>query len=276
MHGTILRYPGSKHTIADKIISLFPDNYKNMTYLEPFFGSGVVFFRKIPSIVETVNDLNGEVYNLFLQIRENSNELARLIEYTPWSRQEYEESFFRNGSNLENARKFLVRCWFSIGAESFYRTGWRHNIKNNNGGISAFGKLPSLIHEASSRLRPKLGNCVQIENKNAFVLIEKYNRENVLMYLDPPYVLNSRRGKRIYTNEFSHDDHIRLCELINKSQAKIILSGYENDIYNTHLKNFNKTSAYSYDGKGNRRLEILWTNYYATKELFDEFEEIAS
>jgi hypothetical protein len=44
-----------------------------MTYLEPFFGSGSVFFRKIPSIIETLNDVDDEIYNLFLQIRNNSD-----------------------------------------------------------------------------------------------------------------------------------------------------------------------------------------------------------
>jgi len=62
---SILKYPGSKNTIANKIISLFPDDYRNMTYIEPFFGSGSVFFKKAPSIVETINDLNKDIYNFF-------------------------------------------------------------------------------------------------------------------------------------------------------------------------------------------------------------------
>ena len=109
MNGVILKYPGSKNKIADKIISLFPDDYQNMTYIEPFFGSGTVFFRKVASIIETINDLDGGVYNFFYQVRENGDELARLIENTPWSRQEYEESFIKTGSDIENARRFLVQ-----------------------------------------------------------------------------------------------------------------------------------------------------------------------
>ena len=62
---TVLKYPGAKNRIAGTIIGLFPDGYRNMTYVEPFFGSGAVFFRKAPSAVETVNDLSGDVYNLF-------------------------------------------------------------------------------------------------------------------------------------------------------------------------------------------------------------------
>lgn len=44
----IIRYPGSKWGLADWIISHFPENYDKMVYLEPFCGSGAVFFNKIP------------------------------------------------------------------------------------------------------------------------------------------------------------------------------------------------------------------------------------
>ena len=268
---TLLKYPGSKNKIADKIIALFPDGYRDMTYIEPFFGSGTVFFRKAPSIIETINDLHEDVYNFFLQVRENGDELARLIENTPWSRQEYEESYTRTESALENARRFLVRCWYSIGAAASTGSGtwgWSHNIKNNNGNISVFSEVPGLIRQASWRLRPKRGNCVQIENRDAFVLIEKYSRENVLMYLDPPYILHTRKNRKKYACEMTDADHIRLCELINNSPASIVLSGYANAL--THLKNFNKTAIIAaYDEKGNKRQEVIWTNYSSAQDLFN-------
>jgi DNA adenine methylase len=267
--GTILKYPGSKNQPADTVISLFPDNYRKMTYLEPFFGSGTVFFRKAPSTVETINDLDNGVYNLFLQIRNNSTELARLIENTPWSRKEYETSYVKTGSDIENARRFLVRFWFAIGAKSYRRTGWRHNIKGNNGNIAAFAELPLLLKQAAVRLRPKTGNIVQIENRDAFSLIEKYNRDNVLMYLDPPYVFNTRKNKKIYKHELSDGDHARLCDLVNASSARIVLSGYANPIYESLLNGFRKTEFKTHDEAGNKRTEVLWTNFAATGNLFD-------
>ena len=265
----LLKYPGSKALIADKIISLFPDNYKNMTYLEPFFGSGVVFFKKNPSVIETINDLSGDVYNLFYQIRENGEELARLIEYTPWSRQEKENTYEKSDSEIENARRFLIRCWFSIGLYNIHKSGWR-NVTNKSGSHERYFQLPEKIIEIAYRLKTKPGNQVQIDNVDAFTLIEKYNREYVLMYLDPPYVLSTRKNKKYYSHEMTDEDHIRLCELINKSKAKIILSGYENEIYESYLKNFKKTNISSFDTRGNKRTEVIWTNYSATKELFDE------
>ncbi len=82
----ILHHPGSKWSMADWIISHMPDH---TTYLEPFFGSGAVLFNKERSILETVNDLDGEVSNLFSVIRDNPEALARAISWTPYARAEY-------------------------------------------------------------------------------------------------------------------------------------------------------------------------------------------
>ncbi len=49
----------------------------------------VLFFNKRPSRIETINDLNSDVVNLFRCIRDYPDELARLIAYTPYARTEY-------------------------------------------------------------------------------------------------------------------------------------------------------------------------------------------
>lgn len=85
----VLKYPGSKWKMADWIISLMPPH---KSYLEPFFGSGAVFFRKPPSRIETINDLDGEIVNLFRFIREKPKELACAVALTPYSREECERA----------------------------------------------------------------------------------------------------------------------------------------------------------------------------------------
>lgn len=83
----MLKYPGSKWRIAEWIVSMMPEH---KSYLEPFFGSGAVFFTKKPSRIETINDLDGEIVNLFRVIRERSEELERAVALTPYRRKEYE------------------------------------------------------------------------------------------------------------------------------------------------------------------------------------------
>lgn len=86
MHRT-LKYSGSKWNIAKKLVELIPPHH---SYVEPYFGSGAVLFSKEPSHIETINDLDSDVVNLFRCIREDPEQLARIVMTTPYSREAYE------------------------------------------------------------------------------------------------------------------------------------------------------------------------------------------
>ena len=90
----VLKYAGAKWRLADWIIEHFP---QHEIYLEPFFGSGAVFFRKAPARLETINDIDGSVVNLFRVLREQPEQLAAMIELTPWARDEYYSSYEKTG-----------------------------------------------------------------------------------------------------------------------------------------------------------------------------------
>lgn len=263
---TVLKYPGSKWSMTEWIISNFPTNYENMTYLEPFFGSGAVFFNKKRSLVETINDLDGNVINLFKQIRDNTEALARAVEYTPWSREEYRISYQKTGNELEDARRFLVRMWQAIGAKSSDITGWRSNIKTINGNVSQWSTaLPKNIINIASRLKHSNNRLVQIECQPAIKLIERYKRKNVFIYADPPYVL-STRSKRIYAFEMKDSDHIELLQLLSNNPGPVMISGYMNDIYAEILKDWwNQKKVVNCEG-GLKRVEVIWMNYEPTAQ----------
>ena len=72
---TVLKYPGSKWNIAGKLVNMIPQHH---SYVEPFFGSGAVLFNKNVSDIETVNDLDSDVTNLFRCIQKDSERLAKL------------------------------------------------------------------------------------------------------------------------------------------------------------------------------------------------------
>jgi len=107
----ILHYPGSKWSLADWIINYMPEH---TTYLEPYFGSGAVFFNKPPAALETINDISGDVVNLFRIIRERPEELVQAIQRTPYAREEFKAAHKLATDEVERARRFLVRCWQSI------------------------------------------------------------------------------------------------------------------------------------------------------------------
>ena len=80
---TVLKYPGAKNRIEEWICNYIPPHE---VYVEPYFGSGTVFFNKRPARIETLNDLDGNVVNYFKVVREQPEELGRMLKLTPFAR----------------------------------------------------------------------------------------------------------------------------------------------------------------------------------------------
>nr|DAU79053.1 MAG TPA: DNA adenine methylase [Caudoviricetes sp.] len=258
----VIRYPGSKWRIADWIISHFPEGYEKLVYLEPFAGSGAVFYNKRPGAVETINDLDGDIVNLFRVLRDNPEELKRLLTLTPYSREEYDRSFEPCEDPLERARRYMVRTTQAIGAKMDGKCGWRNHKQIKIGGTACkWAGITDTIDAAAKRLRGDTTHLVQIESMDALRLIERYNNFDVLMYLDPPYVLDSRRSGKLYRHEMSDDDHRRLLELICRSKARIVLSGYRCELYDKALCEWHKDTIESQTTSTEKATETLWQNF---------------
>jgi DNA adenine methylase len=119
----ILKYTGAKWRLAPWILSFIPPHE---SYLEPYFGSGGVFFLKAKSRIETINDIDGEVVHFFKMCRDRADELANALYFTPWAREEREAAYAPAGNDIERARRFAVRCWQTFGAAVHKSNGWRH------------------------------------------------------------------------------------------------------------------------------------------------------
>lgn len=265
----IFRYPGSKWSIADWIISYFPAGYEKMVYLEPFIGSGAVFFNKLPSAVETINDLDGDIVNLFRVLRERPEELKHALELTPYSREEYDRSFELCDEPVEKARRYMVRTTQAIGAKiGGGKCGWRNHKQMKIGGTACkWHGITETIDAATTRLRGDTTHLVQIERMDALRLIERHNNPDVLMYIDPPYVRSARKSGRLYQYEMTDTDHEQLLDLLTQSKAKIVLSGYETDLYNERLRDWEKATTLSQTTSTKMAEEIIWMNYEPNRQI---------
>ena len=264
----VLKYPGSKLRISDWIIRKFP---KHHSYLEPFFGSGAVLFNKAPSAIETVNDLDNDVTNLFEVIRDASVELQRAV-FIPRMPAEYDNALNNaDGEKIEKARKFLVRCWQGYGFRAnAYKVGWKNDVQGRESAYAVrnWNRLPGVLDTVVDRLK-----MVQIENLEAKELIRRFNYPNVFIYADPPY-MNSTRNGRCYRFEMSDQDHQELLEILIRHKGPAMISGYDNPMYNEILKEWYKDSIETTAEKGSKRIETIWMNYQEGPEQISIFERI--
>jgi DNA adenine methylase len=226
-----------------------------------------VLFNKPPSNIETVNDLDNRVYNLFKFIREEPERLAKALSTIPFSRHVYNETFepVENESDFDSVIRFLTQCWQGHGFRiNGHKVGWKHDVQGREKmyALNNWYNLPNAVIETAERLRQ-----VQIENQDAAELIKRFNYKNVLIYCDPPYVLGTRTGKQ-YKHEMTDKDHHVLLETLLNHKGPVILSGYDNDLYNEALKGWSKDCINSnteyYNGAG--RTEVLWMNFKSDYE----------
>lgn len=250
----ILKYPGAKWRIADWIIGHFPAGYK--VYLEPFFGSGAVFFTKPKSQIETVNDLDGSIVNLFRVCRDNPAELIRRIELTPFSREEFIACMEPTPDTIEQARQTLVRYWQSFGTSNSSRGSWKNSqTENSPDNIYQWNQLPKIIQRICGRIKE-----AQIENYDAIDLIRRYNTPEVLIYCDPPYNEEIRK-KNMYKCELNDAGQKKLLQALKASKAKVVLSAYDNELYNSELQGWYTDEKITTAQMGLKRTEKLYMNF---------------
>lgn len=248
----VLRYPGSKWSLAPRIADTFRPHAH---YVEPFFGSGAVFFTKPPAAHEVLNDSNGSIVNLFRMLRDRTDELCWLLETTPWSRAEYDNSHILTGDELEDARRFVVRCWQAHASDLAKKTGWKsRGAQQRAGGMShRWLKVPEQLRELAWRLAD-----AEIEHRDALDVIARHASEDCLIYADPPYP-HSVRTQHMYGFEMTDSDHQTLLSVLLRHPGQVVISGYANPLYDEALGAWERiTLKPPKVEKAAVRTEVLW------------------
>lgn len=129
-------------------------------------------------------------------------------------------------------------------------------------------KMPELVQQLGGRLKE-----VQIENRPALDLIRRFNFANVLIYADPPYLLDTRGGKQ-YRHEMTEQDHVDLLATLLQHKGPVILSGYPSELYDRELNGWSRITRKAYNQNAEQRTEVLWCNFEVKQpSLFDLIEQ---
>lgn len=260
---------GGKYYMSNDIIKLFP---KHKVYVEVFGGAGHILFKKEPSEIEVYNDIDSGLYLFFKILRDENkaNVLKQKLDLTPYSREEF--YYCRDTWRNEKDEIEKVRKWYVTAMQSFSTnfSTWSHSKSKSRRGMSQtvsqwLGKIESDLPKAIERLK-----TVQIENMNYKDLIKKYDGEDTLFYLDPPYVHKTRQMTYRYAHEMTDQQHEEMINMLLHINGKAILSGYDNEIYNKLLNNgwkkillgeYDKRSEKAINKSRSKGQEFVWINY---------------
>jgi DNA adenine methylase len=257
-------YYGAKQKIATRIIKMMPPHN---AWVEAFCGSSAITFAKKPAPIEVINDKNGEIVNLFDQLRNNCDELCRAVTLTPYAREEFLKArvLAKRASRLERARRFLVTSMMTVNGTQNTRCGFSFSSSYVRQGaearVSRWNNLPDRLAKVAERLRH-----VRIENRDARELLKMFlKRPATLVYLDPPYFVKREHEYVIDANdEGFHKELLKLC---CRARCMILLSGYDTPLYNKMLtakagwkKRVIETHTRDTTGKDYARTEVLWLN----------------
>ncbi|MDD5299418.1 MAG: DNA adenine methylase [Gallionella sp.] len=91
---------------------------------------------------------------------------------------------------------------------------------------------------------------------------------NELIYADPPYVKSTRRRARVYSCDYTDSDHEQLLNVLKQSPCMVMLSGYDNEIYNDILVDWRKETFFAKTHVDVRQ-ECVWLNFKPSTRLHD-------
>jgi DNA adenine methylase len=255
---------GGKFSHLDWLLPLLPDARH---YCEPFGGSAAVLINRIPSPVETYNDLDGEVTNFFRVLRDNRDALIEAIGLTPFSREEFESAISRpedNISDLERARRFYIRArQVRTGLAQKASSGrWAHCRLTSRAGMAGavsrwLGSVEALPDIAMRLLR------VQIENDYAASIIQRYDSQETLFYCDPPYPHMSRGDANAYAYEMTDGEHREIASVLHRAKGMVAVSGYQCELMEELYGDWQRIDAPTKLAHSVKtpRTEALWVNY---------------
>jgi DNA adenine methylase len=287
----VLRYHGGKFRLAPNLIEIFPPH---RVYTEAFAGGASVLMRKPRSYAEVYNDLDGEVVNVFrvLQNRRKAKALEAALRLTPYARQEFLLSYKHDRSDVERARRTIIRSFMGFGSDSISRmkasragfntrlssvmsTGFRSNA-NRSGTTPAHDWMvyPDNIATFVERLQG-----VVIEQRDAREILQKMDSPEALHYLDPPYPGSTRkigngttpehRYRHEMTTAESHED---LAEFLRSLKGMVVISSYPSDLYGRlyadwHAIEWTGGQFCSSNTKEQKRTERVWMNAQAWEAM---------
>jgi len=249
----IIPWIGGKRRLAKHILPMFPEH---TCYVEPFCGAAALLFMKEESKCEVLNDINGDLINLYRVLQHHLEEFVKQFKFALVSRKMFEWEQMKTPDTLTDIQR----------AARFY-----YLQKNAFG-----GKVEGQTFGTATTSPPRL-NLLRIEEelsaahlRLARVLVEhlawdkcitKYDRPHTLFFLDPPYWQTEGYGV-----DFGMEHYERMAELMRSMKGKGIITVNDHPAMRQvfdglHMKSLNITYTVGGGGKSKKAKELMVWNW---------------
>lgn len=211
MANSIIPWIGGKRRLAKHILPLFPTH---TCYVEPFCGAAALYFLKEPAKAEVLNDINGELVNLYRVLKHHLDEFVRQFRWSLTSRQMFKWLQATPPEPLTDVQRaarffYLQKCAF----------GGKVDGQTFGTATTAPPRLNLLrLEEDLSQAHLRLAGTY-IEHLDWAECIRRYDRTTSLFYCDPPYW-----GTAGYGVDFPLDQYARLADLARTIKGKMVVS----------------------------------------------------
>ena len=276
-----LRYPGGKGKLAPLMELLIKQTgHYGGTYIEPFAGgAGIALELLEKNIVKDVviNDLDKGIYSFWRAILTETERFINDI-----------RTVELNISEWNNQREIINDCSrysYELGFATFYlnRTNRSGIIKGGViGGIEQSGKWKIDARFNREDIIKRITKIsvnkkhIHLYNKDVDSFIKNYlpkYQENAFVYFDPPYF---DKGKQLYLNFFSYDDHVRIEQMINGQVNCDWVITYDDapEIANIYQKNVYRRFDLNYSvGIKRKASEIIIFRYDTMIPTMEQLEQ---
>lgn len=218
---------GGKSHLKKYIIPLIPKDCDR--YIEVCGGAGWVLFgkEKKKGQMEVFNDIDGDLINLYKQIKNNCELLQKEVDWLQ-SRELFKSYRYdiENGIELSDIQRaarylYLIKCSFGSNRNSF---------------ATATKRIYNVVDELPI-YKERLKDVI-IENRDFENLIKTYDRPSATFFVDPPYVSTEKYYNKKYCN-FTVADHRRLNKCLTAVKGRFILTYNDCDFIRDLYKDYN-------------------------------------
>lgn len=208
----IIPWIGGKRRLADKLIPLFP---AHECYVELFCGGAALYFlRQVPAGCEVLNDINGDLINLYRVVQHHLEEFVRQFKWALTSRQVFEwlqDTPPETLTDIQRAARFFYLQQHAFGGK----------VNGQSFGTATTAPAINLlrIEETLSSAHLRLAAGTTIENLPWTACLEKYDRPHTFFYADPPYWQTEGYGV-----PFPWEEYEKLAQAMRCSKGRVMLS----------------------------------------------------